>query len=93
MYVLAKKIFFFGVLQGSIWSDAIQNILVTCFFMMSDTDFASYAGDNTPVVTGQKQPQACNFNKKKTLEQAFSCEFCEFVKNTFLNGTPPNDCF
>ena len=92
MYLLAKKIFFWCPARLN-WSYAIQNMLVTCFFMMSDTDFASYAGDNTPVVTGQKQPQACKFNKKKTLAQAFSCEFCEFVKNTFLNRTPPNNCF
>ena len=26
----------------------------------------------------------CNFIKKKTLTQVFSCEFCEIFKNTFL---------
>ena len=26
--------------------------------------------------------QACNFIKKETMEQAFSCEFCEISKNT-----------
>ena len=28
--------------------------------------------------------QACNFIKKETLVQEFSCEFCEIFKNTFL---------
>ena len=28
--------------------------------------------------------QACNFIKKETLAQMFSCEFCEIVKNTFF---------
>ena len=28
--------------------------------------------------------QACNFIKKETLAQMFSCEFCEVVKNTFF---------
>ena len=28
-------------------------------------------------------PQACNFIKKETLAQVFSCEFCEISKNTF----------
>ena len=28
--------------------------------------------------------QACNFIKKETLGQVFSCEFCEISKNTFL---------
>ena len=32
----------------------------------------------------QRKPEACNFIKKETLAQAFSCEFCEISKNTFL---------
>ena len=31
-------------------------------------------------------PEACNFNKKETLAQVFSCEFPEFSKNTFFIG-------
>ena len=30
------------------------------------------------------EPQACNFFKKETLAQVFSCEFCEDSKNTFF---------
>ena len=30
------------------------------------------------------KPQACNFIKKETLAQVFSCEFCETSKNTFF---------
>ena len=30
------------------------------------------------------RPQACNFIKKETLAQVFSCEFCEISKNSFL---------
>ena len=29
------------------------------------------------------QPEACNFIKKESLAQVFSCEFCETFKNTF----------
>ena len=29
-------------------------------------------------------PKACNFIKKETLAQVFSCEFCEIFKNTFF---------
>ena len=29
-------------------------------------------------------PQACNFIKKETLAQVFSCEFCEIFKNTIF---------
>ena len=30
------------------------------------------------------RPEACNFIKKETLAQVFSCEFCEISKNTFF---------
>ena len=29
-------------------------------------------------------PEACNFIKKESLAQVFSCEFCEISKNTFF---------
>ena len=32
---------------------------------------------------------ACNFVKKETLAQVFSCEFCEISKDTFSYRTPP----
>ena len=35
------------------------------------------------------QAQACNFIKKESLAQMFSCEFCEISKNTFFYRTPP----
>ena len=31
---------------------------------------------------------ACNFIKKETLAQVFSCKFCEISKNTFFYRTP-----
>ena len=33
--------------------------------------------------------QACNFIKKETLAQVFSCEFSESSKNNFSNRTSP----
>ena len=34
--------------------------------------------------------EACNFIKKETLAQVFSCEFCKnYSKNTFSYRTPP----
>ena len=36
-----------------------------------------------------KSPEACNFIKKETLAQVFSCEFFEISKNTFFYRTPP----
>ena len=35
------------------------------------------------------ESQACNFIKKETLAQVFSCEFCETSRNTFCYRTPP----
>ena len=35
------------------------------------------------------RPEACNFNKKETLAQVFSYEFCEISKNSFIYRTPP----
>ena len=32
----------------------------------------------------KKGVQACNFIKKETLAQVFSCEFCEISKNIFF---------
>ena len=34
------------------------------------------------------QASACNFFKKETLAQVFSCEFCEIPKNSFSCRTP-----
>ena len=32
-------------------------------------------------------PQACNFIKKETVTQVFSCEFCEILRTPFLENT------
>ena len=34
------------------------------------------------------RPEACNFIKKETHAQMFSCEFCEIFKNTFFTEQP-----
>ena len=34
------------------------------------------------------QAQACNFIKKETLAQVFSCEFCKIFKSTISYRTP-----
>ena len=37
-----------------------------------------------PIADYRQRPKACNFIKKETLAQVFSCEFCEISKNTFF---------
>ena len=34
------------------------------------------------------EAKACNFIKKESLVQVFSCEFCEISKDTFFNRKP-----
>ena len=40
-----------------------------------------------------KLQASCNFIKKETLAQVFSCEFCESSKNTTFYRTPPVAAF
>ena len=47
--------------------------------------FNKVADKYTTTTAGR--PQACNFIKKETLAQVFSCEFCEISKNTFFHRT------
>ena len=39
------------------------------------------------------RPEACNFIKKETLPQVFSCEFSKAFKNSFLQNTSLGDSF
>ena len=43
---------------------------------------------NSRQTLANHRPEACNFIKKETLAQLFSCEFCEIYKNTFYYRTP-----
>ena len=67
----------FGVPQGSILGPLLFNIfLCDLFYMMSDTDFASYADDNTPYVSADTIDEVI-----KTLETAFVKLFKWFANN------------
>ena len=35
------------------------------------------------------QAEVCNFIKKETLAQVFSCEICQIFRNTLFYRTPP----
>ena len=42
-----------------------------------------------PLFKESFRPGSCNFIKKETLAQLFSCDFCEISKNTFSYRAPP----
>ena len=42
---------------------------------------------NSRQTLGNHRPEACNFIKKETLAQVFSCESCEIYKNIFYYRT------
>ena len=43
-----------------------------------------YKKPPTQVFLPEIQPEACNFIKKETLAQVFSCEFCKISKKTIF---------
>ena len=45
--------------------------------------------ENTSARVSYLQVSACNFIKKETLAQVFSCEFWEISKDIFFYRTPP----
>ena len=52
-------------------------------------NFAKFTGKHLcQSIFFNKVAGACNFIKKETLAQVFSCEFCEISKNTFFYRTP-----
>ena len=42
---------------------------------------------NSRQTLANHKPEACNFIKKETLAQVFSCEFCKIYKSTFYYRT------
>ena len=40
-----------------------------------------------------KLSEICNFIKKETLAQVFSCEFCKNFSEHLLHRTTPGNCF
>ena len=53
-------------------------------------NFAKFTGKTCARVSffNKVAGKVCNFIKKESLAQVFSCEFCEISKNTFFYRTP-----
>ena len=56
-------------------------------FYVRKGNFAKFTGKHLCQSIFLKKAQACNFIKKETLAQVFSCKFCEICKNTFCYRT------
>ena len=52
-------------------------------------NFATFTGKHRCQSLFFNNVAACNFIKKETLTQVFSCEFYEISKNTFFHTTRP----
>ena len=51
-------------------------------------NFAKFKGKHLRQSPFFNKAQACNFTKKETLAQVFSCKFFKIAKNTFSHRTP-----
>ena len=53
-------------------------------FLLLKQNSLTYSIVSRDMPSYRSRPDACNFIKKETLAQVFSCKFCEIFKNTFL---------
>ena len=64
--------------------DSIEAVGQRCSLKKVFLEISENSRENTCA-----RPQSCNFIKKETLAQVFSCEFWEIFKNIFYCRTPP----
>ena len=84
----------FMMIKGALWltegeaatRDVLLKKVLLKFLQNSQENRVSF------LIKLQARP-ASNCIKKETLAQAFYCEFCEILKNTFFYRTPLGDCF
>ena len=67
----------------------MESVVWRCFVKKVFLEILQNSQENTCAkVSFLIKPQACNFIKKETLTQVFSCKFCEISRNTFFHRTP-----
>ena len=71
--------------QGKLPKSKPSTILLICvYFECSQCLFHNVGRKRCISRSSRPTSKACNFIKKETLAQVFSCEFCEISKNTFF---------
>ena len=91
------KINYISILMNIFWTDTNKNVIVSVitepFYSVQIVSeylapilspVSGLLSTNFSRVKWNSQPEACNFIKKETLAQVFSCEFCEISKSTFF---------
>ena len=70
------------------WEAVVQRCSLKKVFLENSQKFTGKHSARVSFLI-ELQASACNFIRKETLAQVFSCEICEFSKNIFLHRTPP----
>ena len=69
----------------------LEAVVQMCSVKKLFLEFSQISQENTCARVSfliKMQAYACNFIKKETLAQVFSCEICEISKNIFFHRTP-----
>ena len=80
----------FGILVNQKWPGCKTQPPKTCLYLLVDqllwpNDLRLKIYSKTySTLSWDLRPTACNFIKKETLTQVFSCEICKIFKNTFF---------
>ena len=83
-----SEIFFFEILPPFSSETFVQRCFVKKVFL----EISQNSQENTCARDSfliKLRAETCNFIKKESLAQVFSCEFCEISKSTFFYRTPP----
>ena len=67
-----------------IWQNSQENTCARVSFLIKLQTRDQVLHQVLQKIQLDQRPEACNFIKKETLAQVFSCEFCKISKNTFF---------
>ena len=72
------------LLEAVVWRCSVKKMFLEILQNSQENTRARFSF----LIKLQTKAKACNFVKKETLAQVFSCEFCEISKNNFPYKTP-----